>query len=226
MDHTGEKETISVPPLAVVAVVGAAVLCSAVIYNALAGQDGRQRDVLSRLSDLEQQGALPVTIGVGSLEARPTTKAQVKVEKPSDAEPAGAASLIGDIQQELAALGRYRGNLDGRDGPQLRQAIEAYERANGMDVTGRPSPMLLDHLRLARQIRAAMSAESPAAIDVRSVQEGLARLGYAPGPADGTLGPRTRDAIRMFERDRNLEETGAITDGLVHEIERVLTGGG
>lgn len=226
MDQTGEKETISVPPLAVVAVVGAAVLCSAVIYNALAGQDGRQRDVLSRLSDLEQQGALPVTIGVGSLEARPTTKAQVRVEKLEDAGTA-AASLVRETQRELAALGLYRGNVDGRDGLQLRQAIEAYERANGMDVTGRSSPMLLDHLRLARQIRAAaMPAASPATIDVRSVQEGLARLGYAPGPADGTLGPRTREAIRTFERDRNLDETGAITDGLVQEIERVLTGGG
>jgi peptidoglycan hydrolase-like protein with peptidoglycan-binding domain len=62
-------------------------------------------------------------------------------------------------------------------------------------------------------------------LDVRSVQEGLARLGYEPGPADGTLGRKTRDAIRLYERDRNLKETGTITPELMEELESVLGGG-
>jgi localization factor PodJL len=62
-------------------------------------------------------------------------------------------------------------------------------------------------------------------VDVGKVQEGLARLGYSPGPADGLLGGRTRDAIRQFEQDRNLPQTGTITNELAREVSRVLTGG-
>jgi peptidoglycan hydrolase-like protein with peptidoglycan-binding domain len=65
-----------------------------------------------------------------------------------------------------------------------------------------------------------------AQLDVRAVQRGLARLGYSPGPEDGVLGARTREAIRKFERDRDLPETGTITDELAQEITRVLSGGG
>ncbi len=36
----------------------------------------------------------------------------------------------------------------------------------------------------------------------------LARLGFAPGPLDGTLDPQTQEAIRQFERSRKLPITG------------------
>jgi peptidoglycan hydrolase-like protein with peptidoglycan-binding domain len=36
----------------------------------------------------------------------------------------------------------------------------------------------------------------------------LARLGFAPGPLDGTLDPQTQDAIRRFEQSRQLPVTG------------------
>jgi WD40 repeat protein len=44
----------------------------------------------------------------------------------------------------------------------------------------------------------------PLTTGVAQVQQLLAELGYAPGPADGTLGPRTRAAIQTFQRARGL----------------------
>lgn len=44
---------------------------------------------------------------------------------------------------------------------------------------------------------------------VQRVQEGLSAGGYYNGPADGVLDGATEEAIRAFERDSGLPETGA-----------------
>jgi membrane-bound lytic murein transglycosylase B len=44
--------------------------------------------------------------------------------------------------------------------------------------------------------------------DLKQIQLDLARLGYAPGEADGRLGPATRKALSLFQEDRNLVADG------------------
>ncbi len=43
-------------------------------------------------------------------------------------------------------------------------------------------------------------------------QEALLKQGYNPGPPDGLMGGRTRDALQQFQRDLGLSETGKIDD--------------
>jgi hypothetical protein len=50
------------------------------------------------------------------------------------------------------------------------------------------------------------------------VQIELARRGYDPGPADGVIGPQTRDAIADFQRDEGLPVTGRIDTNVVREL--------
>ena len=45
----------------------------------------------------------------------------------------------------------------------------------------------------------------------RWIQKGLASLGYAPGPADGLFGARTRGAIRRYQGEKEFEVTGYLT---------------
>jgi len=45
---------------------------------------------------------------------------------------------------------------------------------------------------------------------VRDVQHKLADMGYNPGPVDGIVGPKTRSALRSFQKDKNLQVTGRI----------------
>jgi len=47
--------------------------------------------------------------------------------------------------------------------------------------------------------------------DIRELQDVLTYLGYEPGPIDGIIGERTREAVRQFESDMGWEVTGAIT---------------
>ncbi len=45
-------------------------------------------------------------------------------------------------------------------------------------------------------------------VSIRDVQARLTALGYDPGPVDGMMGPKTRNAIERFQRDTGLERTG------------------
>jgi hypothetical protein len=56
--------------------------------------------------------------------------------------------------------------------------------------------------------------ESP----VKRVQKRLSALGYAPGPADGILGPATRFAIRAFERAEGLPVRGELSPALLRAL--------
>lgn len=51
------------------------------------------------------------------------------------------------------------------------------------------------------------------------LQQVLAELGYDPGPIDGGLGAKTRDAIRRYESDSGLPVTGGISENLLDELE-------
>lgn len=60
---------------------------------------------------------------------------------------------------------------------------------------------------------------------VREAQTKLSEKGFDPGPADGLMGPRTREAIRSFQRANDLQETGRLDEAtqqaLGMEIESV-----
>jgi peptidoglycan hydrolase-like protein with peptidoglycan-binding domain len=47
---------------------------------------------------------------------------------------------------------------------------------------------------------------------VAQVQELLKEAGFNPGPIDGILGPRTKEALRRYQADRGLPATGALDE--------------
>ena len=56
--------------------------------------------------------------------------------------------------------------------------------------------------------------------EVRDVQEKLAQMGYDVGTAYGYMGPRTRSALRTFQKDRGLVQTGRLDDHTIAALER------
>ena len=65
---------------------------------------------------------------------------------------------------------------------------------------------------------------------IRGIQEALATHGYAPGPADGVIGPRTVRAIEAYQGDAGLAVTGRATKELLDHLKfarpEVTRGGG
>lgn len=58
---------------------------------------------------------------------------------------------------------------------------------------------------------------------VQSLQETLKDLGYFYGPADGRKGPRTRTAVRNFQRDQGLEVTGSLDEATLARLQSLAT---
>lgn len=128
------------------------------------------------------------------------------------------SGTVRDIQQALNAQGLDAGPADGMMGSRTRSAIEAYQKRNGLLVTGQPSQSLLDHLRAGSASRA--NAGAPDAGTDRRVgrlQRDLAGLGYAVDRS-GRIDAQTRTAIRDYQRDNKLLVTGEATDALIDHV--------
>ena len=50
---------------------------------------------------------------------------------------------------------------------------------------------------------------------VRAAQQALMARGHNPGPIDGMMGPRTQQAIRAFQAQRGMAQTGALDNATV-----------
>lgn len=191
------------------AMAAASTIGLAVTYNAVLGQ--------SRGGNL-----LVATDGA-------TTRLKVDI-------PAGGKTIqlkydpvIEGVQRQLYASGYYKGAIDGVLGKKTRGAIQAYQQSVGLEVTGEPSSDLIEHIKFTREVSEASlftgsvkpAGDAGARAQIRRVQTGLSELAYSPGTINGELSEETRAAIRSFQRDRQLAETGEITPGLIAELEKV-----
>jgi peptidoglycan hydrolase-like protein with peptidoglycan-binding domain len=133
------------------------------------------------------------------------------------------------VQRELQIRGYETGARDGVAGVMTRGAILAYEHDHGLPLTARPSQELLKAIILGERGKAGgkgAKAETAEAQDViRSVQRSLAKLGYKAGSANGKLTPETARAIRAFEGDQALPETGRVSGPLISRLARLSSDG-
>lgn len=142
-------------------------------------------------------------------------------------ETADKTDLTRAIQRELKEKGYEAGAVDGVAGLVTRGAIMAYEADAGLPLTGEPRPALLQHLVLGSADAGSSGggdrqAPSPEAEQViRAVQSAFRQLGYLTTVPDGRLNDATRRAIRKFELDRKLKETGRISGELLAKLASV-----
>ena len=199
-------------PLAAWSVTG--VMSAAIAANALFGQPDTGRAAFS------------------GYEASASGSTDMKVDAPDG----GVRTIqlkydpvVEAVQRELAAAGYYKGIVDGVIGRKTRQAITDYQQASGLEADGKPSEELADHIRFTREVAEASlftgtieaSPEAETRATVRRVQTGLAELAYSPGEINGEMTRQTRNAILAFQRDRNLPQTGEISDALVAELSKM-----
>ncbi len=94
---------------------------------------------------LRYNNAESYALGVGHLSDRLAGGGPIRAAFPPDAEGLTLADRR-RLQQRLSAAGYDTGGADGVIGPATEAAIRAYQAANGLPVTGRPSPGLLARL--------------------------------------------------------------------------------
>ncbi len=81
----------------------------------------------------------------------------------------GTASLVAQVQEQLARRGLYDGAADGVPGPRTAAAIAAFETSVGMPATGVAGPELLAALLIDGGARAAMPQQRPT-VDLASLE--------------------------------------------------------
>lgn len=151
--------------------------------------------------------------------------------------------LVAQVQTALAERDLYDGVVDGVMGPGTASAIRAFEHGQGIAQTGEASEKTLAALMTApmrKEAKApaarpaaqptaqAQAAAQPATTGsttpnpkLMAAQRALAKIGYGPVSIDGKMGAETRNAIKSFERDRNLPETGELGPQVVRALQQM-----
>jgi peptidoglycan hydrolase-like protein with peptidoglycan-binding domain len=195
-------------------------LTGSIIYNALYLQDLPGTTVV-------KAGARPVAAPVEMAKLPPVSTDLPPLEVEVEGAP---RLLVRAVQRELAERGFDVGAEDGRLSGKTKAAISAYQKGHDLPVTGVASDELLRHILLGDRaqpggatgsVRDASKMGAKQVRDVKTVQQILADLGYAPGSIDGAAGEATKRAISSFQRDRKIAETGKITPELLAELKRV-----
>lgn len=149
------------------------------------------------------------------------------------------SELVAQVQTALAERDLYDGVVDGLPGAATSAAIRAFEKAQGLPQTGEASEKTLASL-LTAPMRKAESAKpapapakpqpaapastgstSPEGARLMAAQKALARIGYGPMTIDGKMGLETRNAIRSFEKDRGMAETGELSPQVLRALQSV-----
>jgi peptidoglycan hydrolase-like protein with peptidoglycan-binding domain len=144
------------------------------------------------------------------------------------------------VQLLLTYHGYNLGKIDGIAGGSTRAAIAAFTAKHGLAATADHKDMhaaLLETLSPAQDGRDALSSPVPtapraapaasyAAADLRVLQSLIEHLGWSPGPVDGKLGPRTRDAIAGFQQSRGVAANTEINAELLSALDETRRGFG
>lgn len=121
--------------------------------------------------------------------------------------PQKRASLY---QSEIDRLSAEKAILE----RELREERIRRERAEAIVLADRADRMLPPD-----ETSGTVSVEAPAAPakpvsakpqSVKEIQMALANAGYEPGPIDGKMGSKTREAVRRFQKDAGLKADGVV----------------
>lgn len=82
-------------------------------------------------------------------------------------------------------------------------------RPEGPETPAPPAPERLREAPGAEE-KAPKQKETGSRAQVKAVQEALKEKGQDPGPIDGIMGPRTKAALKDFQRSEDLPETGRL----------------
>jgi len=113
---------------------------------------------------------------------------------------------IAAVQTALQQLGYNPGSADGNMGFRTRKAIKGFQAASNLPTHGFIDRATYQSLARAIADRKARSVKPT----YRQIQAALKTCGFEPGPADGRVGAKTRQAIKDFQKSKSLKDDGLV----------------
>jgi peptidoglycan hydrolase-like protein with peptidoglycan-binding domain len=136
---------------------------------------------------------------------------QAKAAQPTT--PTVSSAMITEAQTELRRRGYAISAITGIANAETVAAVREYQADARLPVTGTIDDQLLGQLGTAKADSGAIYRAQ-----VKQVQAALNAAGYAAGPPDGALGPKSRAAISRYQSDNNLSATGEIDTTLLASL--------
>ncbi len=142
----------------------------------------------------------------------------------------GDPNTIRAVQRELTGRGYGPLVADGVPGLITRAAIMAFEYDSRIPMNGEATEKILARLLLGGSGSAGQTVDpaagrvrsAQAEIVMRTVQQSLAAIGYQVGRIDGRAGDDTERAIREFELDEGLAQTGRVSAEVFSRLGRAV----
>jgi peptidoglycan hydrolase-like protein with peptidoglycan-binding domain len=129
------------------------------------------------------------------------------------------------VQEHLRTAGAYSGPADGVWGPDSAAALQRFQAAHQLQVTGQlnqatAASLGLDPVTLLGTQQAALASplpppESLRPSSVRSIQSQLRHLGFYNGSVDGVWGEGTQTSVAQFQQNRGLQPNGQLTPATI-----------
>lgn len=183
------------------------------------------------LADFQRSRNLPATgaldertgralFNLGNAPAPPTTPTNPPTNNPSTLPAAGLqrgerGAEVGKLQDALIRLGHLteaqKRTGAGIFGPQTEAAVKEFQRANDLSPSGR-----FDNAtrRAMADIIGGVGRGDGNKDVIRGLQDKLVELGYMTrqqvNTGYGTFGPQTESALKRFQRDNNIQQTGVL----------------
>lgn len=145
---------------------------------------------------------------------RASARAAAATRAPPPAAAEAEVEVVVAIQSELRRRGYQVPAVSGQLDEATRSAIRRYQSERRLEVDGEATPALLADLRRTAE----PGGQGPDAAQIAAAQRALNERGYDAGPPDGTLGPRTRTAIRTFQADANRPPSGELDPGTLQRL--------
>lgn len=134
---------------------------------------------------------------------------------------AAVAAYTTALQQDLATAGHYAGAVDGVYGPATVAAVEALQKANGLQATGTVDKATAEALQAELLALGGETAQQTVATTA-AVQQTLALAGFWDGPVDGTWTPALTEALQAFQIELGVEPTGTVDAATIAAFEKAL----
>ena len=171
-------------------------------------------DTVKAVKDFQRSRGFPVSGAIDEVTYRALRDISAGTPAPvvsSGGESYGdSGSDVKTIQRKLKRLGYLEGEADGIYGGQTEDAVTAFQKEQGLSVTGGVNSATRTKLNevYVAQTGDYILSEGARGKRVIHLQNQLLLHGYDPGVVDGVFGAGTADAIRRLQDETGLETTG------------------
>lgn len=135
-----------------------------------------------------------------------------------DSVPFQKNPAIEEVQALLAVYGYSPGKADGVIGLQTRNAVEEFQRGNGLKETRFVDKATWKKLMVFKENNFIVKNQ----LNVKLVQAALKEAGFEPGAIDGKMGTKTKNAIMAFQKVSGLKADGKIGYKTLVKLSEIL----